>query len=136
MSNKTLDYYNKNAVTFAEETVTADISDIRKRFESRINTPSPLLLDWGCGSGRDSLGFIKDGEFEGEEKERHFTYLTEDDFGDVMKEVECMKLIDMWISTDVRRGVDVEVKEWLETQDFDAVIPEYTYGDSRIDFSG
>ena len=26
------------------------------------------------------------------------------------------------------------VKEWLETQDFDAVIPEYTYGDSRIDF--
>ena len=26
------------------------------------------------------------------------------------------------------------VKEWLETQDFDRVIPEYTYGDSRIDF--
>ena len=25
-------------------------------------------------------------------------------------------------------------KEWLETQDYDAVIPEYTYGDSRIDF--
>ena len=26
------------------------------------------------------------------------------------------------------------VKEWLEDQDFDRVIPEYTYGDSRIDF--
>ena len=26
------------------------------------------------------------------------------------------------------------VKEWLATQDFDAVVPEYTYGDSRIDF--
>ena len=26
------------------------------------------------------------------------------------------------------------VKEWLETKDFDKVIPEYTYGDSRIDF--
>ena len=25
-------------------------------------------------------------------------------------------------------------KEWLSTQDFDLVIPEYTYGDSRIDF--
>ena len=26
------------------------------------------------------------------------------------------------------------VKEWLEKQDFDALIPEYTYGGSRIDF--
>lgn len=26
------------------------------------------------------------------------------------------------------------VKEWLRTQDFDKVIPEYTYGNSRIDF--
>ena len=26
------------------------------------------------------------------------------------------------------------VKEWLETQEFDAVIPEYTYGNSRFDF--
>ena len=26
------------------------------------------------------------------------------------------------------------VKEWLAEQDFDRVIPEYTYGDSRIDF--
>ncbi len=26
------------------------------------------------------------------------------------------------------------MKEWLETQDYSKVIPEYTYGDSRIDF--
>ena len=26
------------------------------------------------------------------------------------------------------------VKEWLQLQDYDVVIPEYTYGDSRIDF--
>ena len=26
------------------------------------------------------------------------------------------------------------VKEWLDGQDYDRVIPEYTYGDSRIDF--
>ena len=25
-------------------------------------------------------------------------------------------------------------KEWLASQDFDVVVPEYTYGDSRIDF--
>ena len=26
------------------------------------------------------------------------------------------------------------VKEWLDSQDYDKVVPEYTYGDSRIDF--
>ena len=26
------------------------------------------------------------------------------------------------------------VKEWLDVQDYDKVVPEYTYGDSRIDF--
>lgn len=26
------------------------------------------------------------------------------------------------------------VKEWLENKDYDKVLPEYTYGDSRIDF--
>ena len=26
------------------------------------------------------------------------------------------------------------VKEWLSSQGYDAVVPEYTYGDSRIDF--
>ena len=26
------------------------------------------------------------------------------------------------------------VKEWLASQDYDSVVPEYTYGDSRIDF--
>ena len=26
------------------------------------------------------------------------------------------------------------VKEWLEGKDFDRIVPEYTYGDSRIDF--
>lgn len=26
------------------------------------------------------------------------------------------------------------VKEWLETQDYDRILPEYTYGASRIDF--
>ena len=26
------------------------------------------------------------------------------------------------------------VREWLDRQDYDVIIPEYTYGDSRIDF--
>ena len=29
---------------------------------------------------------------------------------------------------------NIVVKEWLKKQDYDIIIPEYTYGDSRIDF--
>lgn len=38
-----------------------------------------------------------------------------------------------WINIDSQAPNKV-VKEWLETQDYDLVRPEYTYGDSRIDF--
>ena len=33
-----------------------------------------------------------------------------------------------------RQAPNAVVKEWLERQGYDKVIPEYTYGDSRIDF--
>lgn len=38
-----------------------------------------------------------------------------------------------WINID-SQAPNKAVKEWLETQDYDLVRPEYTYGDSRIDF--
>ena len=38
-----------------------------------------------------------------------------------------------WINIDSQAPNKV-VKEWLTKQDFDVVIPEYSYGDSRIDF--
>ena len=38
-----------------------------------------------------------------------------------------------WINIDSQAPNKV-VKEWLETQGYDVIRPEYTYGDSRIDF--
>ena len=38
-----------------------------------------------------------------------------------------------WINID-SQAPNKAVKEWLTKQDFDVVIPEYSYGDSRIDF--
>lgn len=38
-----------------------------------------------------------------------------------------------WVNIDSQAPNKV-VKEWLETQEFDVVRPEYTYGNSRIDF--
>lgn len=56
----TRDYYNKYAKDFVENTLNADMKDIYKRFEKYLNQ-GDKILDLGCGSGRDSLYFIKKG---------------------------------------------------------------------------
>ena len=58
--NKNIEYYNENANAFYTGTVNADMSQWRNKFESYIVSDG-YILDAGCGSGRDSLAFIKHG---------------------------------------------------------------------------
>lgn len=64
MMNKTIDYYNKNVVLFTNDTVSANMSDAQHRFLSilqRTHAQNPEnlhLLDFGCGSGRDTKCFL------------------------------------------------------------------------------
>lgn len=58
--NETLSYYNQHAKEFVESTVNVEFSEIQNRFTSYLNT-GDYLLDFGCGSGRDSLAFIRKG---------------------------------------------------------------------------
>ena len=58
--NETIEYYNKNAEQFIAGTLTADMTEMRKRFQ-RYVVPGGQILDAGCGSGRDSLAFVKAG---------------------------------------------------------------------------
>ena len=52
----TKDYYKNNAEQFAKETVDADIGDVRERFLKHI-PECGTILDFGCGSGRDTKAF-------------------------------------------------------------------------------
>ena len=54
--NLTKDYYKNNAEQFAKETVDADIGDVRERFLKHI-PEGGTILDFGCGSGRDTKAF-------------------------------------------------------------------------------
>lgn len=56
----TKDYYNKYAKDFVENTLNADMKEIYNKFEVYLNQ-GHKMLDLGCGSGRDSLYFIKKG---------------------------------------------------------------------------
>ncbi len=58
--NKTLDYYTQNAEQFAAGTVSADLSGIRDRFLSYLPQEAEIL-DFGCGSGRDTKAFLERG---------------------------------------------------------------------------
>ena len=56
----TLQYYQQNANAFVEGTVSADMYDARKRF-LRMLPAHALVLDFGCGSGRDAKAFLEQG---------------------------------------------------------------------------
>lgn len=58
--NKNIEYYNKNADSFFEGSVNADMSSERDRFISYLPAGG-TILDAGCGSGRDSKAFLEKG---------------------------------------------------------------------------
>lgn len=49
-----IDYYNKYAVKFFEDTVDQDMSPVMEEFLKLLDEGA-TILDMGCGSGRDSL---------------------------------------------------------------------------------
>lgn len=59
-TNKTLDYYNKQAKTFVQGTVDVEFSTLQNEFASMIKEHG-RVLDLGCGSGRDSKAFLNKG---------------------------------------------------------------------------
>ena len=61
-SKSTLNYYDKNAVEFACQTVSIDMHDLYELFLNQLPQRSTQsILDVGCGSGRDANYFAKQG---------------------------------------------------------------------------
>lgn len=56
----TLEYYNKNAKQYCEQTLVGDLQENYDKFLKEIPT-NGYILDFGCGSGRDSKYFIDKG---------------------------------------------------------------------------
>ena len=56
----TVGYYNRNAARYVADTAEADLSALRERFLADIPAGG-FILDAGCGSGRDSLAFLRRG---------------------------------------------------------------------------
>lgn len=57
---KTIEYYNQNAQSFVDTTLNVEFHHMQDKFLSKLNK-GDLILDFGCGSGRDTKYFIEQG---------------------------------------------------------------------------
>ena len=55
--NTTIEYYENNAESFSQGTLNVDFSDVQNRFAS-LMPDGAFILDFGCGSGRDTKYFL------------------------------------------------------------------------------
>lgn len=56
MDDRTLRYYEENAESFGKSTLKADMGKTRERFLKYLPSKA-RILDFGCGSGRDTKAF-------------------------------------------------------------------------------
>lgn len=58
--DNTIEYYNKNAEEFVQGTLSVNFTATQERFLSKLSVGS-CILDFGCGSGRDTKYFLDKG---------------------------------------------------------------------------
>ncbi|MEN8906205.1 MAG: class I SAM-dependent methyltransferase [Clostridiales bacterium] len=60
MDNNTIKYYNDNSEKFINSTLNVNMSELYTLFQKHVKSGC-TILDFGCGSGRDSKYFIEQG---------------------------------------------------------------------------
>lgn len=58
--NRTIEYYNKNAREFVENTANVEFHHMQNLFLDKLQDGA-YILDFGCGSGRDTKYFLEQG---------------------------------------------------------------------------
>ena len=58
--SKTIDYYDSHSASYNSETLNLEFTGIQDTFLSYLK-PGALILDFGCGSGRDTKYFLSKG---------------------------------------------------------------------------
>ena len=59
-NNETINYYNQNAKSFVDGTIAVNFEETQLRFTAKLKE-GDFILDFGCGSGRDTKYFLSKG---------------------------------------------------------------------------
>ena len=116
----TLNYYNSNAAVFSESTKNVDFSEVQQIFIKNLSTDASIL-DFGCGSGRDTKYFLgqgyhvtaTDGSEEICKMATEYTGIQVKQilFEEFARQISGLQIEKMWITGAVREGRGDE--RWL-----------------------
>ena len=90
--NRTINYYNENALDYFNNTVNASMKDCYEVFLHYVSLHC-YIMDAGCGSGRDSKYFLEHGyDVKAIDGSAELCKLASDYIG---QEVECINFLDI-----------------------------------------
>ena len=113
----TIDYYNKYAKEFSDSTRDVSFTEIQDRFLSLL-LPGAVILDFGCGSGRDTKYFLDRGfRVEATDGSEELCRLASDYTGIPVKHMyfedlcECRKYDGIWACASVLHLPKAKLKD-------------------------
>jgi len=145
--DNTIEYYNKNAEQFVQGTLSVDFTATQERFLSKLCVGT-CILDFGCGSGRDTKYFLGKGyQVEATDGSAELCKLASEYTGICVKQMlfeelnECEKYDGIWacssiLHLDKKALKDVLKKMTAALKSNGVVYTSFKYGDFEGERNG
>lgn len=145
--DNTIEYYNKNAEQFIQGTLSVDFTATQKRFLSKLSVGTSIL-DFGCGSGRDTKYFLDKGyQVEATDGSEELCKLASEYTGICVKQIlfeeldECEKYDGIWACSSIlhldKRALKDVLKKMAAALKTDGIVyTSFKYGDFEGERNG
>ena len=145
--DNTIEYYNKNAEQFVQGTLYVDFKVTQERFLSKLSVDT-CILDFGCGSGRDTKYFLDKGyQVEATDGSAELCKLASEYTGICVKQMlfeeldECEKYDGIWACSSIlhldKRSLRDVLKKMVAALKANGVVyTSFKYGDFEGERNG
>ncbi|MBE5878095.1 MAG: class I SAM-dependent methyltransferase [Lachnospiraceae bacterium] len=145
--DNTIEYYNKNAEQFVQGTLSVDFTATQECFLSKLSVGT-CILDFGCGSGRDTKYFLDKGyQVEATDGSAELCKLASEYTGICVKQMlfeelnECEKYDGIWACSSIlhldKRALKDVLKKMVAALKANGVVyTSFKYGDFEGERNG
>lgn len=145
--DNTIEYYNQNAEQFVQGTLSVDFTATQERFLSKLSVGT-CILDFGCGSGRDTKYFLDKGyQVEATDGSAELCKLASEYTGICVKQMlfeelnECEKYDGIWACSSIlhldKRALKDVLKKMVAALKANGVVyTSFKYGDFEGERNG